>query len=296
LVAAGIATFYDGWEIRAGDSIRQKIDAGLGDCTHFVVLLTPNSIQKPWVNAEIDAGFVRKLSGIAKFIPVRCGLPVAELSPLLAGLRSPTLDDYDNAVRELVADIHNVVQRPALGSLPSFAVQTLPQQAGLSTIAGQIAAHILRASQLGRSSDPQVSTDELRALLNVPDDDIAEAVDELESYGFVRSSRALNAGSIGFVRVLPSARIFAALDSWLMPWNPMDDAKAVAAELLNNAAGSFVVQLLAEQWGWAARRMNPAITLLVQSGAAEHSNSIDPTYEYYWLRKNIETRRFVRNN
>jgi len=45
--AAGIETFFDEWEIRAGDSLRQRIETGLTDCTHFVVLLTPQSILKP---------------------------------------------------------------------------------------------------------------------------------------------------------------------------------------------------------------------------------------------------------
>jgi hypothetical protein len=59
----GIDKFFDEWEIGPGDSIRQKIDAGLVSCTHFFVLLTPQSLPKPWVNAEIDAGFLRKLEG-----------------------------------------------------------------------------------------------------------------------------------------------------------------------------------------------------------------------------------------
>ena len=56
LQANGIDTWWAEWCISAGDSLRQKIDEGLGDCTHFLVLLTPNSIEKPWVNQEMDAG------------------------------------------------------------------------------------------------------------------------------------------------------------------------------------------------------------------------------------------------
>lgn len=56
----GIETFFAEWEIGPGDSIRTKIDEGLGNCTHFVVLLTPESIEKKWVNTEIDAAFVAK--------------------------------------------------------------------------------------------------------------------------------------------------------------------------------------------------------------------------------------------
>jgi hypothetical protein len=52
LQEAGIETFFDGWSIAAGDSIRDRIDQGLAGCTHFIVLLTPASVNKPWVEAD----------------------------------------------------------------------------------------------------------------------------------------------------------------------------------------------------------------------------------------------------
>ena len=70
----GIDTSYDEWEIGPGDSLPQKIGEGIGDCTHFIVLLTPISIEKPWVKAEMDVGLVRNIKGKCKFIPLRCGL------------------------------------------------------------------------------------------------------------------------------------------------------------------------------------------------------------------------------
>lgn len=70
----------DKWEIRSDDSIRQKVDEGIENCTHFLVLLTPRSIDKPWVKTEMDAGFVLKLADECRFIPVRYELPVARLA------------------------------------------------------------------------------------------------------------------------------------------------------------------------------------------------------------------------
>src|SRR5689334_13854932 len=83
LHGAGIDTFFAEWEIRSGDSIRQKIDEGLGGCSHFLILLTPTSVNKPWVNAEMDAGFVRKVEGACRFIVLRKDLAASELPPLL---------------------------------------------------------------------------------------------------------------------------------------------------------------------------------------------------------------------
>jgi predicted nucleotide-binding protein len=43
----GIETWWDKWCIRPGDSLRQKVEEGLGNCTHFIALLTPTSINNP---------------------------------------------------------------------------------------------------------------------------------------------------------------------------------------------------------------------------------------------------------
>lgn len=89
LQANGIDTWWAEWCISAGDSLRQKIDEGLGECTHFIVLLTPRSLTKPWINQEMDAGLMRKLRSKARFIPLRHELPVDQLPPLISGTLSP---------------------------------------------------------------------------------------------------------------------------------------------------------------------------------------------------------------
>ncbi len=294
LMASGINTFFDSWEIRAGDSLRRKIDEGIGSCTHFIVVLSPVSIQKPWVNAELDAGFVAHLADRVRLIPLRLGLAPHQLPPLLSGRFSPALDDFDSAVSSLISDILGVTQRPPLGTVPSFATHAIHSEAGLSILAGRIAAFLIQTSKRGRSADPQLDVDDLRAIAEVPDDDIAEAVDELESRGWVTPTRALVAGPLGFVRLLPTARLFSDLDAMLMPWNPREDARTVAAAIVNSNGGSMVIQLLAHQLGWTPRRMNPAVTLLVEDGVMDNSNSHDAEFEYYSLHKNISTRRFLR--
>ena len=294
LMSAGIDTFFAQWEIRAGDSLRQRIDQGISDCTHFVVLLTPASIRKPWVNAELDAGFVARLADELRLIPLRFGLSASELPPLLRGLRSPSLDDFESTVGELISDILGVTERPPVGPTPAFALSSLPREAGLSPLAGQIAVLLVRSSSKARYGDPQLSAKEVRTLTGVSDDDIAEAVDELESCGWIEPLRAGGTGKLGFVALMPRKELFADLDGLLMPWNPLDDAKIVAAEILNTPGESMVIPVLDQRLGWGPRRMNPAITFIVKHDAMDHSNSSDPDYVYYSLRRNTATRRFLR--
>jgi len=101
LQSQGIDTWWAGWSLKAGDSLRQKIDEGLENCTHFIVLLTSISVEKPWVKVEIDAAFVRKLELKARFIPLRYGLSPSKLPPLLRGMLSPTIDDFESDIRQL---------------------------------------------------------------------------------------------------------------------------------------------------------------------------------------------------
>jgi hypothetical protein len=94
----GIETWWDKWCIRPGDSLRQKVEEGLGNCTHFIALLTPTSINKPWVNQEMDAGFIRKLDDHCRFIPLRYRLPANQLPLLLRGIFSPEVNDLETDI------------------------------------------------------------------------------------------------------------------------------------------------------------------------------------------------------
>lgn len=89
LLAVGIDVFLDEWDIRLGDSIRRAIDGGLSDCTHFLVLITKSSIDRPWVNEEIDAAFMKKIEGECRFIVLLEGVDPKTLPPLLRGMRAP---------------------------------------------------------------------------------------------------------------------------------------------------------------------------------------------------------------
>lgn len=114
LQGRGVETWWAEWCLKAGDSLRQKIDEGLGTCTHFIVLLTPNSLTKPWVNQEMDAGLMLKLQSKVTFIPLRHQLEVKELPPLLQGMLSPVVTDSDKDVAQLVNDIYGVTKKPVL--------------------------------------------------------------------------------------------------------------------------------------------------------------------------------------
>ena len=293
LLESGVETFFDSWEIRAGDSLRQRIDEGIGRCTHFIVLLTNSSLRKPWVNAELDAAFVRRLKKECRLIPLRSGVSVDELPPLLQPLYSPEIDQTEESLRRLLTDILGLTERPTLG-VSSVCVQPrIASNAGLSIGASQLAYFWIDESENGRDK-PSWSPAQLRERMKVPDEDLVEIVDELEQLGWLKATRALGGDPLRFVYVRPTPQLFAALDRFVMPWNADDDANRIAAEILNSPGCGFVTSLLADRLDWKPRRINPAVSLLVDRGIVDHSNIIDQTYVFHSLRGNASTRRFVR--
>jgi predicted nucleotidyltransferase len=296
LFDAGIEVFFDDWEMRAGDSIRERIDAGLGRCTHFIVLLTPHSIGKAWVRAEMDAAFVRRVEGECRFIPLRQGLPAADLPPLLRGLLSPQIDDFEADIRRLIEDIREVDRKPR--PLPTAPASTVPaSEMGLSPAAAEIVELLVRRSKHGLKFDPQLRADEVQKALGLSDDAIRDAVEELIELGVVEDSKEIAKRPLGFLLLFPQELLFALYDRFFMEWNPADDALRIAADLVNE--GKIDEQIepleLQKRYGWQPRRLNPAMTQLSLLGAAKLLLAIG-TAPYccalFWLTS--KARRFVR--
>src|SRR3546814_10978354 len=117
-MARGIDVWYDNWEIGFGDSLRRKMEEGLGDCTHFVVLLTATSIGKAWVNEEIDAGLMKAVEGNAKFIGLRHELPLASVSPFLRTRLTPEYQNGAAGLTEIAAQLPDLPRNPPPGGTP----------------------------------------------------------------------------------------------------------------------------------------------------------------------------------
>ena len=279
----GIETWWAEWEIGAGDSLRQRIDAGLQDCTHFIVLLTPISIGKPWVNQEMDAGLVRKISGKAHFICLRHQLPAAQLPLLLSGQLSPEIgSDFEADMRQLVNDIHGVSRKPPLGPKPAAA--TSPQT-GYSSAATAVAKHMVEESEHAVFSDPDKSYDQLAAATGLSKEDVVDALHELRP--MVDSQRSC---------VWPKPELFAAFDGYFKDWQPADDALRLAADLVNDAAFPKDPAAIAKRYGWPPRRLNPAIAYLQNRQIIRADTGIGvQSWVAFSVTPTDETRRFVKS-
>lgn len=287
LQSNGIDTWWAEWCISAGDSLRQKIDEGLGDCTHFIVVLSPNSIVKPWVNLEIDAGLMLKLSSKAIFIPLRHQLQAEQLPPLLRGMLSPAVDNLEQDINQLINDIHGVTKKPALGKSPKAVGDSRNSSSGYSAAATAIAKVFVLATKLARKFDPWMQLDELIAETGLSREDIIDAVHELQGMVSIHSR-----GTTYY----PESELFASFDKFWMPWDPSEDGLSLAAEMLNDDNFPRSPKEIAERYGWSARRLNPAMAYLVKRKLVRERSGLN---NGDWLVISIgptdETRRFVKS-
>jgi hypothetical protein len=282
------------WEIRTGDSLRRRMEEGLANCTHFVVLLTPNSLHKPWVETEIDAGFIRSVGGESRFMGLRAGIDVNDLSPFLRTLRCPEVHlDQADEVEGLIADIHGVSRKPPRGDAPRY-IKTLPD--GLkawSASAVAAAEHLVRSSKLGRKFDPLVTVASVAQATGLPEEDIRLGVLDLAGNGLVEETK-----EIGSDRFWPTISLFVEFDQYFLDFNPKQDAIAIANWLVSQKIEAIDIKDLAQQFpDWQPRRLNSALNYLDDAKLVHPLKALDSgPWVMVCLRVTDHTRRFVRDH
>ncbi len=294
LMANGIDVWYDQWEIRSGDSLRRKMEEGLDSCTHFLAVLTPVSIGKPWVQAEIDAGFVGMVGGGSHFIGVRAGVKVSELSPFLKTLHCPEIDIADSdSVERLIADIHGVSRKPALGQKPKY-VRTAPT--GLdkwAPSAVSVAEYLVRNSKVGQDMDPQADVSTLAIATGLPEEDIRLGILDLKDAGLVGQTASLG----GFIIVWPKPGLFVEFDKHFLELDSRADAVALANWVVGQKFESVGAEDIAASFPeWPRRRLNSALNYLSEAKVVGAHSALGSGWAFFAISVTDNTRRFVRDN
>jgi hypothetical protein len=96
-VGYGVRAFLDERDIQVGDSIPESIRQNIQDCNEFLVLLTKNSIDRPWVLIEISAAWghnKRIIAIIDKVTP-------EEMPDIILPYKAVDLNDLDEYIKQL---------------------------------------------------------------------------------------------------------------------------------------------------------------------------------------------------
>lgn len=103
---ADFAVWWDEWEIKVGDSIVQKVSEGIKGSAYLGVVLSPHSVQSPWVQREIGAAFIRQLAErkitILPLLIADCEVPILLREIKWANFRF----DYEAGFRELLSALN----------------------------------------------------------------------------------------------------------------------------------------------------------------------------------------------
>lgn len=113
LQAVGLSVWYDEFELRIGDSLRRKIDAGLTRSRFGVVILSPAFFEKNWPQYELDGLVTREMEGTQVILPLWHKITKAQLmahSPSLADKVARTT--ANSTIEEIAQEIRQVVNDP----------------------------------------------------------------------------------------------------------------------------------------------------------------------------------------
>jgi hypothetical protein len=83
----GFRIWYDEFELKVGDSLRQSIDRGLATSRYGIVVLSPAFFAKNWPQYELNGLTAREMDGEKVILPVWHGVSKADVlrySPSLA--------------------------------------------------------------------------------------------------------------------------------------------------------------------------------------------------------------------
>lgn len=129
----GVDAWLDKWEMFPGDSLVDKIfEEGLKEADAIIIVLSHNSVEKPWVIEELNAGMMKRISKGTKIIPIvldDCVIPEALKSTLWEKIEN--LEDYSSNLDRIIAAIYGQKDKPPIGSIPSYVNSPIVNISGL---------------------------------------------------------------------------------------------------------------------------------------------------------------------
>lgn len=197
LRANGVDAWLDRWEMLPGDSLVDKIfEEGLKDANAVIIVLSNNSVAKPWVSEELNASMVSRISKGTKIIPVvidSCDVPEALKSTLWERIEDTNY--FDVPLKRILAAIFEVREKPLLGKPPEFVQRAFQRIDNLSSVdtfvLKRVAEYDLETnSHIVEPENIFTDLDEL----GLTKDQVSESIEILGSDGYFELSRYFGGG------------------------------------------------------------------------------------------------------
>ena len=99
IAATGATSFRDDRDINGGDSIPESIRTQIQVSRELVILLTPDSIDRPWVLIEVGAAWGRRKD--YRIVPVLCHVSFDAIPNMIEGKKAFHINEFDKYLAEL---------------------------------------------------------------------------------------------------------------------------------------------------------------------------------------------------
>jgi hypothetical protein len=125
LVSSGVKVWWDKWVMKVGDSLHKKIQEGITNSAWLGVVLSPNSIDSPWVEKELNSALMRELEQKEVFVlPILykdCQIPLMLKDKVYADFRS----SYTQGLEALLSRFTSTLNLDLLKGLMSGSNATI---------------------------------------------------------------------------------------------------------------------------------------------------------------------------
>ena len=296
----GIDVWIGQWEIKAGDSLIQKIfGEGLSNCDIFLILLSSASVRSKWVREELDLAMIKKIEGITRIIPLikeNCEIP----HPLRALLWVDLSTDFDAGIRKVVKSIYDVSEKPPLGTIPEYITELKNSIAGLSRAASTVGSILLSHQDDQLGFEKVYTAEEIQRLTpKLTAEEINDAVDELEEHGLVRIGKDVDTAPYNFSYIEPTYALFLHFKDEGLDYDPIEDIKTVASSVAASKRQIFGNKIQ-ERTKLQPVRINRAVAYLDDYGIVrvhKYLSAVGSTALLnFFVEATRKTRQFVEEN
>ena len=204
--------------------------------------------------------------------------------------------NYESGIKELVKTVHDVSDKPAIGTPPDYVLALRQSVGGLSKEASTIGSLLLSTEEDETGFERRVWSRDLNALLpTLSAQELNDAVDELESNGLVKAHKVFGTAPYYFADVAPTYALFLHFRNEGLNYDPMEDVKAVAAAIV--AKESLRGNELREAVPISPGRLNRAVAYLEDNGYVRVVKTFGTRpYDFRDVQATRQTRQFVKEH
>lgn len=293
LISDNFRVFYDKYEDHNlwGKNLYEHLtDVYSKYGRYCVMFLSKDYAGKQWPNLERKSAQARAFKENREYI-----LPIRIDDTEIPGILDTV--GYQDLRERSIEEIYGILKQKLLSADNTQSqIKTGTRSIGLSSNAEKLLRILSNESENALLNDPMLEAKAVIDALRLPEDEIAEAVDELKEKGFINLHKSLGMGKIGFTRVAATERLFAKTDSFFKNWDPEIDSKDLAETLVNISQDGYAssIQKADEILKWGPRRLNPALYLLIEKDLVEPSKTINLTYHAIYVVLKPKIRRYIK--